>query len=197
MIRYCELGSLPVRIIASRASRREVVEAPAQFGHWCVDGEQILRRDRTQSDDDFRLDDRDLPHQKRQAGVTFIALRSAVSRRTALNDVGNVDVFAADAHRFDHVVEQLTGTTDKGLALQVFISARAFPDEHEFRTRIADSEDDLLASLLMELAALAVAEVFADQLERSNRVGGLLLRFRRQDFEDVFFGNRCDHRGLS
>ena len=52
----------------------------------------------------------------------------------------------------------------------------AFADEHQIGVRIADAEDDLLASLLVKLAAGAVADIFADELERGDWIGNGLFR---------------------
>ena len=97
----------------------------------------------------FGLIYRDLPHEKWRAGLAFVALRRAISRRPAFHDVRNVNVFAANAHGFDHVVEQLAGATDEGFALDVFVGAGAFADEHQVGAWVAYAEDDLLAALLV------------------------------------------------
>ena len=106
----------------------------------------------------------------------LVAFWRAIARRAALHDVRDVDIFAADAHGFDHVVEQLSGATDEGFALRVFVSAGAFADKHQVGVRIAYAEDNLLAALLVELAAGAVAEIFADEFERGNGIGNRLFR---------------------
>ena len=114
----------------------------------------------------LRLNDFDLPHQKGRAGFALVAFRRAIARRTALNDVRDVDLFAAQAHGLDHVVEQLPGAAHERLALLIFVRARRFADEHQVGLRIADSENNLLAALLVQSAAGAVANVFADKAER-------------------------------
>ncbi len=92
-------------------------------------------------------------------------------RRAALHHVADVNVFAANAHGRDHVVEQLSGAAHKGLALRVFVRARTLAHEHDARVRIAHAEDDVGASLA-QLAAGAVANVFANHAQR----GGLVAR---------------------
>ncbi len=93
----------------------------------------------------------------------------------------------------------MTGAADEGLALLVFIGAGAFADEHEFGVRIADAEDDLLASLLVQRTACAVAEIYADEFESFDRIGDTLFRFCSALFEHVLFNNarRRDGRGLA
>ncbi len=106
----------------------------------------------------------------------LVALRRAIAGRTAFHDVGDVDILAANAHGFDHVVEQLSGAAHEGLALRVFVGAGAFAHEHQVGARIAHAEDDLLAALLVQFAAGAVAEVFANEFERGDGIGDGLLR---------------------
>ena len=171
-----KLGSLPGGITAAGAGGHEIVEAAAQFGHRCVHGEQVLRGDGAESDDNFGLDDGDLAHEKRGAGFSLIAFWRAIAGRAAFHDVGDVDILAADAHGFDHVVEQLSGATDEGLALCVFVGSGAFADEHQVGVRIADAEDNLLAALLVKLAAGTVAEIFANEFKRGDGIGNGLFR---------------------
>ena len=128
--------------------------------------EQRLCRHRAQRDNYLRLDSRDLPHQKRRAGLALIALRRAVSRRTALDDVRNVNILTPQAHGLDHVIEQLPGAAHEGLALLVFVCARSFTNEHQLSFRVADPEDDLFASLFVQTAARAVAKILANQTQR-------------------------------
>jgi hypothetical protein len=49
----------------------------------------------------------------------------------------------------------------------------------------------------VQFAARAVAEVFANQLERGNGIGDSILRLRRHDFEDVVLGFGWDDGGFS
>src|SRR5579863_6791039 len=140
----------------------EIEPASAKLGHGCVDGQKRFCRHRAQGHDCFGLDGRDLPHEKWRASLALIALRRAVSRWTALDDVRNVNIFPPQAHGLNHVVKQLSGAADKGFALLVFIGARSLADEHQIRFRIADSEDYLLASLFAQAAARAIANIFAN-----------------------------------
>ena len=149
----------------------EVVPASAQFRHGSIDRQQRLGRDRAQRHDRLRLDGRDLPHQKGRAGFALVALRRAVSRRPALDDVRDIHIFAPQAHGLDHVVEQLSGAAHEGLALLVFVSARSLADEHQLRLRIAHAEDDLLASLFVQTAAGAVANIFTNRTQGLRWIG--------------------------
>ena len=73
-----------------------------------VHGEESLRGHCAESDDNFGFDRSDLTHQEWGASFAFFALGRPISRRTALNDVRDVHLFAAHPHRFDHVGEQLS-----------------------------------------------------------------------------------------
>ncbi len=86
-------------------------------------------------------------------------------RRAALHDIGDVHLLALEAHGSDHVVEQLAGASDEGQTLRVFVGARALADKHQLGVGVAGAEDDLLAALLPQLAALAVgADIVGDDL---------------------------------
>src|SRR5580765_4655349 len=197
MVGHGQLGSLPGGIATASSSRHEIVETAAQFRHRGIDREKILRRDGTKGHHDFRLDHRDLPHEKWRAGITLVSLRSAVPRWTALHNVRDVDLFALQAHRLDHVVQQLSGAANERLSLHVFVGSWTFADKHELGIGIAHAKDDLLTSLLVQLPARAVAQVLTDQLQGGYRIGDALLCFRCQNFKDVLFDWPGNHRGFS
>src|SRR5580704_1507632 len=130
----------------------EIEPASPKLGHGCVNRQKRFCRHRAQSHDCFGFDGRDLPHQKWRASLALIPLRRTVSRWATLDDVRNINIFPPQAHGLNHVVEQLSGAPDEGLTLLVFIRARSLADEHQISFWIADSEDDLLASLLAQAA---------------------------------------------
>ena len=138
----------------ARPRRREIGSLRVQ---------QRLRREGPERDHHLRLHHVDLPEQERLAGGHFVGLGVAVAGRPALEDVGDVDVLARVAHRLDDLGEQLAGAADERLALDVFVGARRLAHEHQIRARVADAVDDLLPPLRVQLAADAVAEVFADR----------------------------------
>src|ERR1019366_10759990 len=195
----CQLASVPVGIVATRAGGLEVIEAAAQLRHRRIHSEQRFRGGRAESHEHFGLDDRDLSHQEWGASFALLTLGRTVPGRTTLHDVCDIYLLARDPHRFDHVVEKLAGTAHEGFALLVFIGSGAFADEHEFGLRIAHAEYDLLASLLVERAARAVAQVFANDLERLYRIADALFRFGSQHFKNTLLNyHRCrDRRGLA
>src|SRR6185437_8485738 len=134
----------------------EIIPMSAKLRHGRVDGQQSFRGHGAQRNNGFRIYHGDLTHQERRAGLALIALRLAISRRAAFDDVSDVNLFPAQAHGFDHVGEQLSGAAYEWLALHVFVSPRSFTDKHEICIRLAHVKDDLLAALLVQLAARAV-----------------------------------------
>ena len=102
--------------------------------------------------------------EERLARGDLVGLGVAVARRAALEDVADVDVVAAEAHRFDHLGQELAGGADERLAGAILVGARRLADEDQRRVGVADAEDDV-GALGRELAALAVAKLFADDSE--------------------------------
>src|ERR1700678_1161608 len=153
-----------------KLSATEIEPASAKLGHGRIDRQESLRRDRSQRYDRLRFNGCDLPHQERRAGLALIPLGRSVSRRTALDDVRDVNVFTPQAHGLDHVVEQLSGAANEWLALLVFIRARRFADKHQFGFRVAHPEHYLLASLFVQAATRAIAQVLTNQPQRLNGI---------------------------
>jgi hypothetical protein len=63
----------------------------------------------------------------------------------ALQDVRDENVIAGESHGRDDLGQELPGTADEWFTLSIFICARGFADEHEFRVDIANSEYRLRA----------------------------------------------------
>src|SRR5262249_499717 len=75
-----------------------------------VGSEQVLGGDTADTEDDLGLQERDLPQQIRQARGDLLRPGIPVVRRTALEDVGNVDIVPAiETDGSQHGVKQLTG----------------------------------------------------------------------------------------
>ena len=162
------------------AAKFEPLAAETRNGLLCA--EQGLERDGAKANNDLRMDDVELAKKERRAGFDFVGLGRAIFRRTAFDNVADVDILAAETHGFDHLREQFSGAADERQALDIFIVARAFADENEFRRGAARAEYDV-GALLAELAAFAVADVGANAFESvaGDALGG---------FEQ---GDRLDH----
>ena len=148
------------------------MHASAQPGQRLALAQQISRSGRAQRDDDLGPHHIDLPEEERRAGIGLFRLGGAIAGRTALDHVGDVDLFALQAHGRDHVVEQLPGAAHERQSLRVFVGAGAFADEHQARVGRAVGKHDLVAALVQG-AARAVADVFADEAQGGGFVGGL------------------------
>src|SRR5207253_578261 len=95
--------------------------------------EQAMRGMTAERDGEPRIDELYLSHQIRLATFDFVRLRIAVPGGPALQNIGDVDVFALQSDRFDHRVQQLTGAAHERLTEAVFIGAWRFTDEHPLR----------------------------------------------------------------
>src|SRR5258706_559034 len=98
--------------------------------------------------------------------AVFLSLRAALRRRRFQPQL------------LDHIVEQLSSAPTERFSLLVLICARSLTDKHQFCPWIAHAKHDLLAPLLRQLAALAVANVLANQFQRRNRISNIFLSFR-------------------
>ena len=114
--------------------------------------EQVLRGDAPHGDDQRRRHELDLPLEVAAALQRLLRLRVAIARRPALEHVGDVDVLALEAERFQHRGEQLPGAADERLTLAVLIGTRGLADEHPAGLRIADAEHRLGAGLVQRAA---------------------------------------------
>ena len=142
----------------------EIEPLAAEFGDALGGLQQGLRGAAAKRADHFGFDGVNLAHQEWGAGGDFVFFGKAIFRGATFYYVGDVDVFALQAHGFDHVGEKFSGTADERFAAEIFVTARAFADEHQVGVGIASAEDDLGAAFV-ELAAGAVADVFADSRE--------------------------------
>ncbi len=109
--------------------------------------EQILCGDPPHGEDDARLDEQDLPLEVRQAARDLLGLGIAVTGRTRLEDVRDVDVLAArQSDGAQHRIQQLSRPAHEGLALTVLLGSRCFTDDEPLRMNVADAEDRLGAA---------------------------------------------------
>ena len=108
-----------------------------------VRAQQALRGELAERDDHARADGGELLLEERLALGDLVGLGVAVARRAALQDVADVDVVAAEAHRLDHLGQQLAGGADERLAGAIFVGARRLADEDQRRVGVADAVDDV------------------------------------------------------
>ena len=124
----------------------EGVPSTAHLPHRAARAEQSFHRGRAQRDQHFGLHDLDLLDEEGQAVLHFLRSRWSVAGRarrhvgSRFQNVSDVNLFPREAHRLDNFREQLSGAADERLAPRVFVRARRFADEHDFRVGIANAE---------------------------------------------------------
>src|SRR5262249_27627166 len=128
-----------------------------------------LRRERAEAADDLRLDHGELLFEEGIARHYLVGFGIAIIRRSTFQDIADVNVVALDVDRFDDLRQQLPGPAHKRQTLLIFIEARGFADEHEFRVGIAGAENNI-RPFWSKLAALAVADFVADSLKSGSVV---------------------------
>ena len=121
---------------------------------------------------------------ERQADLRLLRRRRAVAGRPPRHDVGDVDHGAVEADRRQHAVEQFAGAADEGQALDVFVAAGRFADEHHARPWVAVGEHQLRRGRFQR-AAVEFVENGAQLVERlgafgrfARRHGGFVGRLR-------------------
>ncbi len=144
-----------------QAAATPLLPLAAKLGDAASRAEKSLRGTGSETDDDVRVQDINLAQKKWRASMHFVVLGPAVVRRAALDHVADIDIRAIQPHRFDHLGEKLAGTADEGQALHIFIGAGAFTNEDQSGLGATVAENELVAAL-MQLAAGAVADVFAN-----------------------------------
>ena len=152
-------------VIGGQQARAAIFEPFAtEAGDAAIGVEQHLSGGGAEADDYFGADGVELADQEWRAGGDFVALGEAIFGRAAFDYVADVDVFALQAHGFDHLRKKLARAADERKALNVFVVAGAFADEDQLGFGIAIAEDDFIA-LLVEFAARAFTQIGADFFE--------------------------------
>ena len=135
------------------------MHAIAQARDRSVDVEQPACGALAERDDQAWRDQFDLPVEIRSAGLRFERLGRAVVRRTAFQDVGDVDVPGAiEFERHQHVVEQLPSRADERFTLRILVRARRLADEHPLRVGAANA-GHRIASRLAQRAGRAHGDI--------------------------------------
>src|SRR5581483_3944886 len=128
--------------------------------------QQGLRGASAEGANHFWVDDAELSEKERRAGGDLVLFRQAIFWRAAFHHVADVNIFALEAHGFDHLREQLASAADEWFALKIFVVAGALADEDEFGFRIADAENELGASFVQLAARAVVADGVVNDLQR-------------------------------
>ena len=126
--------------------------ASARLGDAFLDAEQRLRGWAAETHENVGIGELDLPQNERQADLRLLRRRRAISGWPPRNDVGDIDRRAVEADRRQHAVEQFAGAADERQALDVFVTARGFADEHHACFWVAVGEDKLTGGCLQRAA---------------------------------------------
>ncbi len=123
---------------------------PAQFGNPHAGfAEEGFAGDVAGKQDDFGVHDADDLEQERFVVFDFLGGRFAegfaiFTGREAKNGVGDEEVFVGvPSSGGENLIEQLPCPSDKGFALDIFLRAGGFTDEHEFGGWVAPADDDV------------------------------------------------------
>ncbi len=73
----------------------------------------------------------DLPGEERRAGLDLFRRGRTVTGRPPIDGIGDVNLVFGQPDSVKHTIEQFPGAADEGLALQIFVAARRFADQHE------------------------------------------------------------------
>src|SRR5215813_3669981 len=143
-------------ISSNKFSPAKFLPFASKMGNSAVCLQNSLCSRRSQAHYHFWRDRINLPEKKWRTLRNFVVFWLAVLRRAAFHNVADINVFALQAHGFNHLRQELSRASDKWKALLVFVCTRAFPDENQFRLGIAVAKDNAMARLVQP-AAFAIA----------------------------------------
>jgi hypothetical protein len=89
----------------------------------------------------------------------LLRFRRSVAWGPTSENVANVHVIAFHPRRTDDAIEELSGSADEGLALQIFVAAGSFSDETYVRPNGPNAKDGLRACRGEFLAAYASGDL--------------------------------------
>ena len=181
---------------ADGAGAGVVVEPFSAGPHDALAGrQQRLRRGIAERHQHVRVHQLDLPLDERQADLRLLRRRRPVAGRPPGNHVGDVGLAAVEPDRRDHPVEQFSGTSDKGQALDVLVAPGRFADEHDARLRIAVGKHQPRRGVFQR-AAVEIFQKRAQRFQRRRRSRRFARdgdgRFRRGRY---FAARNCRRRG--
>ncbi len=128
--------------------RAEAMHPPPQLAQRGVSLEEILSSNTAHREDELRLYQGDLSMQKRLTVSDLIGLGIAVSRRAALQDIGDVHRVARKAARLEHGGQKLPRPPDERLPLAILIGPRGLTHHHPVGVVMTDTEHGLSAGFV-------------------------------------------------
>src|ERR1700675_4985213 len=115
----------------------EVHPLSAEMRNAAVGLQQRLCSGRAETNNHFRLQHIQLPEQEWRAFFDFVWLRLAISRRSALYHVADVNITTLQSHGFNHLREKFSGAADERQSLRIFVRPRTFAHKNELRSGAA------------------------------------------------------------
>src|SRR5262245_13693389 len=134
----------------------ETIDLPPHGCHGSLGPDEQFGREFAEAADDLGTQDRELPQEIGRAGLDLVGQGIAVLRRTALQNVADVDGFTTDGdagdelalvHGGENLGEQLAGAAYEGLAASILLGSRRFAHEHDTARAGAHAGHGLRAAL--------------------------------------------------
>src|SRR5579875_1969133 len=108
--------------------------------------EKLRHRITPKRHDNGRVDSGYLPFQVIIAGLDLFRQRVAVIGGTAFDHVGDKDIRPFQVNAAEQLIEELTGRTDEGTPLLIFMEARPLTDKQDTRVWIPFTGNSFCAS---------------------------------------------------
>jgi hypothetical protein len=122
------------------------------------------------------LDEIDLPIQPWNTRCDLIGPRLAIacrvagSIRSAFEDIGYKDGIPSQAHRGQHLREELSGWAHEGLTTQIIFNTGSLTDKHDLGLDVADAKDHRMTRG-SEMGAAGTGENFCPEFGHSSGSG--------------------------
>ena len=121
---------------------------------------------RAESYNDFGIYDFNLSLKIRQAAYYFLRSWVAIFGGAALEYIANVDISSFEPHCIYYFVEELSGSSDEGPSLSVFVGPGSFTDE-EYIGVLVPFAGDGVSSCFSKFAPAAFSDFLGDFFEFS------------------------------
>ena len=93
-------------------------------------------------------------------GRYFFRFWIAIHRRTAFDDVGDINTAAVQIDDFKHGIKKFASRSDKRFTLQIFLFAGTFAYEHDFGRGISDAENQFVTHCAERTVSTLTALLF-------------------------------------
>jgi hypothetical protein len=164
-------------VVYGHCARAVEVKPPAVIlSNFKVAADDSKGGNAAEADDDLGLQDPALGIQPVPAGALFLTQGVAVSRRPALDNVGNVYAPAGEIDHLQHIVQKFSGPADEGLTLDIFLLSRTLADKHDLGFRVSDAKNHMLPRL-GQLALPALQTGLPQRVQFSHFYTALLTNF--------------------